>query len=199
MRILGLDASSTTIGWGCLDFDDQWNLTATQIGFIKPPKADHIVEKLRQTRVLVNDLMDQLKPDRVVLEEILLQHPKTTIKTLATLAIFNRSVCLWVYDKLEGMPDLFTPLKIRHAIKLTKGREVPKKEEIPALMEHHLGKLFWPVVEKGKYKGSRAEECGDIADGLACAFALKVIIQREIAEQKKRNLKRDKKRSLKSS
>ena len=69
-RILGLDASSTTIGWCVLDIDG-YNIEFVKMGYIKPIKKGHIVERIADTRNVVQKLINEVKPDHIGIEEII--------------------------------------------------------------------------------------------------------------------------------
>ena len=172
-RILGLDASSKTIGIAIIDYDDN-QLSLHDCFYYKPPQKGNIFERMSKVRIYIQKLIDTYKPDDVSLEDIVL-HMKghSTAKTITTLAVLNRTVGTAVFDKHGKAPYLYNVMRIRHAIKNNK--DLPPKEEIPNLVADHLG-LSFPYLtnSKGevvkKKNGDFKEENFDIADGIACAL-----------------------------
>jgi hypothetical protein len=71
-------------------------------------------------------------------------------------------------------------MSIRHGLKLNK--IFPKKEEMPELVEHHLGIKF--PYEKNK-KGNFKVENFDRADAIAVALYYSFILIGKIKEKKK--------------
>ena len=197
MRILGLDASSSTIGWSILDHDDATNTTELiAYDYIKPPKKGNLLVRLHETRSLVNKVLNKYKPDIVAIEDIVsFMQGGSTAKTILLLAAFNRMVGLACFDFLEHPPALFNVMSIRHGIKLTK--DLPKKEDIPALVESLLGITL--------EMSTSIKERNDVADSIAVAlFAIKRIryLKSEIdkpiksSTNRKRNNATKKKRKL---
>lgn len=177
MRILSFDASTTTIGYSILEYDGYSLPTLKFYSYFKPSKDGHPVERLSGVKDFVHKVYDEHKPDEIVIEDFLLGFNPTngrggtTIKTLTSLAVLNRTVCLAAFDKLGKLPILQSVMKIRHAIKENEGRQVPKKEEIPVLLQKTFGNINFPLQTKGKHKGELAVIAYDIADSIACGLA----------------------------
>lgn len=164
-KVLGLDASSTTIGWCVLDVDGN-NIKFIKCGYIKPTKKGSIVERLVKTRDEVKSLIDTVKPDVIGIEDIIqFMQGKSTAKTIITLTAFNRMICLLAYDYLSKSPELFNVMSIRHGLKTDS--DLPKKEDMPELVSKHLEITFPYQYNK---KENLKEENYDMADG--CAVAL---------------------------
>ncbi len=167
MRILGLDASTTTIGLAVIDHDNYQNPVLFTVEFFKPPKKGDLFNKLAQVRQFVIDKIQEYHPDEIVLEDILLfMKGHSTAATISSLAVLNRTVGLAVYDTLNRPPILLNVMKIRHAIKQDK--TLPAKENIPELVATIL-KIEFPYVFNKKKKIS--PESYDMADAIAVALA----------------------------
>lgn len=171
--IIGLDASTSTIGVGVLSYNSK-SITLKHREFYKPPSNEiELFERLSQVKQYISGLISKYKPDQVALEDILLGKAKfTNIKTLTSLAIFNRVVGLTVYEALGKPPTLLNVLSIRHKLKKTK--ELPKKEDMPELVSEYLGIPFEYILNK---KGKPIEENMDLADGIAVGIA-QILIER---------------------
>jgi Holliday junction resolvasome RuvABC endonuclease subunit len=164
-KVLGLDASSTTIGICLLSYDDD-NITLDHLSYYKPPKKGNLFERLSKVREFINESIDELEPDCVAIEDIVLfMSRQSTAKTVTTLAVLNRTVGLAVFDKTAQPPYLYNAMRIRHAIK--QDGYLPAKEDIPELVAEILDVEF-PYVETKK--GTLAAENGDMADAIACGL-----------------------------
>lgn len=196
ITVLGIDCSSTTIGWCALEIDND-KITLKKCGYIKPIKEGSIIEKIVDTRVKVIKLINDIKPDYVGVEDIIqFIKGKSTANTVITLTTFNRMVCLLAYDYLNKLPELFSVMAIRHGLKMN--GIFPKKEDMPELVAKHLGIKFpYEYIVKGKSKGKIKEESYDIADGFAVALYYSLILTNKIkvkkvkVKVKKKKVKKD--------
>ena len=185
-RILGLDASTTTIGLSVIDYDDD-SMTLVHHEYFKPPKKGHILERLATVREFIFECMEKYRPDDVALEDIILfMRGHSTAKTVSSLAVLNRTVGLAVFNQSGRIPHLLNVMKIRHALKRTK--ELPSKEEIPDLVAFHLGIDFPMKLNK---KGKTMVENYDVADAIAVALAF--IKSNAVEKAPKKVLKRRRK------
>lgn len=182
MKILGLDASTSTIGWGLLeDTQDGYSAKISLVtsGWWKPPKASEKIDgdvfgRLLKTKEFIFNLLKQHSPDVVVLEDIILfMKGHSTAKTVSSLAVLNRTVGLTVLEVTGQSPKMMNVMSVRHAIKEKAGRELPAKDQIPARMEKILNIPF-PWTKKNNKKTGLDEirqESYDEADGIAVAVA----------------------------
>lgn len=185
MKVLGIDCSSTTIGWCLLNIDDNNSISLIKSGYIKPIKKGSIIERIVDTRNKIKKLIDDLSPDYIGIEEIIqFMQGKSTARTIITLTTFNRMVCLLAYDYLGKEPLLCNVMAIRHGLKLN--NTFPKKEDMPELVAKHLGITFpYEVNKKGKIK----VENYDMADGIAVALYFAFILTDRLDGKKKRGKK----------
>lgn len=171
-RIVGFDASTSTIGVAVIDYkigqcDQVPQVKLIHNEFFKPPKKGTIFEILNKTREYITTVITDFKPDSIALEDIILfMKGHSTAKTISKLAVLNRTVGLAIYN--SGIePELLNVMKIRHAIKLDK--KLPSKESIPDLAAHHLGIDSFPYQMNKKNKP--IIENYDMADAMAVALA----------------------------
>lgn len=181
-KILGIDCSSTTIGWCILNIDNNNNISFVKATYIKPIKKGNIVERLADTRDKIKHIIDSEKPDYIGIEEIIqFMKGKSTAKTIITLTSFNRMVCLLAYDYLKKSPELFHVMSIRHGLKINK--ILPQKTDMPNLVAQHLNIQFpFETNKNGKIK----EENYDKADGIAVALYHAFILTNKIKKKKKK-------------
>ncbi len=172
MKVLAFDASTSTIGISLLSFEkvdgEELKINVEKIWYYKPPKKGGIFEKLSETRKEITKVLEEYKPDLTTLEDIIQYMPnKSQAKTTITLGILNRTVGTAIYDTLGKEPTLLNVMSIRHHLKKSKN-EVPKKEDLPSLLEERLDIKFpYQYILKGKYKGDIAPETFDMSDSLA--------------------------------
>lgn len=181
MRILGIDCSSTTIGYCVLDVDIGANTIAfIKAGYVKPLKKGGIVERIVDTRNKIQDLIKSEKPDHIGIEEIIqFMQGSSTAKTIIMLTTFNRMVALTAYDCTGRSPDFFSVMSIRHGLKLNK--IFPKKEDMPELVAKHLRITFPYELNK---KGNLKVENYDKADGMAVALYYAFVLTKRVRRKK---------------
>ena len=171
-RVLGFDASTKTIGVSVIDYNPHWvtarpSVELVHSEFYKPPTKGTIFQRLSTVRNQIEEYLHDWEPDDVAIEDIVLfMSGLSTAKTITSLAIFNRMVGLTVFDKMRKGPTLLSVMAVRHALKLDK--VLPKKEEMPDLVSHHLQIPFPWIVNK---KGAIASESYDVADSIAVGLA----------------------------
>lgn len=167
MRLLSLDASTTTVGLAVFDYTNFADKQLIHCEYYKPAKKGHIFERLAKVRDYIYSKMDTYHPDEVALEDIILfMKGHSTATTVSSLAVLNRTVGLAVYNHSGKPPELLNVMKIRHALKLYK--TLPAKEEIPNLVAHHL-KIDFPWILNKKEKP--IVENYDMADAMAVGLA----------------------------
>lgn len=182
-KVLGIDCSSTTIGYCVLEVDEtNGKIDFILANYIKPNKKGHIVERIAETRNQIRSVIDQVKPDYIGIEEIIqFMQGKSTAKTIIMLTTFNRMTGLCAYDYLHRAPELFNVMSIRHGLKLNK--DLPKKEDMPALVAKHLGITFpYQINKRGKIK----VESFDMADGIAVALYYALVLTGKIQRKVKK-------------
>jgi len=173
--ILGLDVSSSTIGWGLIK-----NNKLIDYGHIKPLKSDfNIFERLNDINLQIKKLLNKHKPEYIVIEDILLFMPKkSSAQTITTLAIFNRTVGLTCYNYLEKPPELIPAPTIRKIIRHKYNIDALKKEDIPQVINTHLGNFHIELKIKGKKAGQPKDYIYDQADGIAAAWCLSIQMEK---------------------
>src|SRR5882724_11148290 len=166
-RILGFDVSSSCIGWGLLEIEEETKeIKYLTSGLLKPTKEGNLIERLGDTRDKVSQIIQDCSPDYIGVEDIInFIAKRSSANTIITLAVFNRMIGLLSFDFLKKSPQLFSVLTIRHALKTNK--KFPQKEEMPELVAKHLDINFpYEYIKVGKNKGKYHITSYDKADGL---------------------------------
>ena len=185
--ILGIDVSSTTIGYCVLTWDDTTNdIKLVQANYLKPIKKGTIIERIVDTRNKIQKIIVAAKPDYIAIEDIIqFMAGKSTAKTIIMLTTFNRMIGLTAYDYLGHAPQFYNIMTIRHGLKLTK--DLPKKEEMSGLVAQHLGITFpYEYSKVGKIK----VESYDKADAVAVALYHAFVITGRISKKTKTKTKK---------
>lgn len=170
MRVLGLDASTTTVGVAILDYTDGYVPSLVHCEYYKPNKDDGILNMLITTRAYILEVANKYKIDEFAIEDyIRFMKGASSASTTIPLAILNMTLRLAILDEFNIQPVALNVLKIRHALKLTK--KIPPKEDMPELVAKHLGINFPYVYRKNRKKEPVIADCSyDMADAIAVAL-----------------------------
>lgn len=163
-KTLGLDCSSSTIGWGLITDD----LLLSAHGHIKPIKSQHILQRLNGVFDSIFNLCELLNPTHVVVEDIFIfMKGKSQAQTITILAAFNRVAALAAYRHTNNV-SFYSVHDIRKTIKEHyKLERRIEKEDIPGLVKQYFVG-FSDIINK---KGNVAVETFDETDGIAAAWA----------------------------
>ncbi len=183
--VLGFDVSSSCIGIGVLQINDDKSIQFISVEYIKPLKKGNIVERIADTRDKIKSVIEKVKPDHIGIEDIIkFMKGKSSANTIIMLTTFNRMICLLANDYLGHSPKLFNIMSIRHGLKLDK--KLPSKEDMPELVAHHLGIEFPYELNR---KGNKKVENYDKADGIAVALYHTFLLTDRIKKKKAKKLK----------
>lgn len=170
MRVMGLDASTSTIGISIIDYDES-GLKLIHSEYYKPDKSNGILEMLKLARGHILNLFGKYQVQEFVIEDyVRFMKGASSAATVIPLAILNMTLRLSMLD-IGINPESLNVLKIRHTIKIVK--ELPKKEDIPELVAQHLG-IAYPWLYKINKRTKQQvimEESYDVADSMAVAIA----------------------------
>jgi len=169
--ILGIDCSSSTIGWGLLTLEKMPKLVS--YGHIKPleAKKGDIITRLSNTFNRIQGLVSDLDPSVIYVEEIKKSFKRgmSSAQTITVLAGFNRvtsvAASLVSNKEIKFINESTVRTKIKELLSLGKKIE---KDEVPSIIVEHLDKRFKGPLNT---KGNVAVETGDEADGIAVAWA----------------------------
>lgn len=165
MRIAAFDVSSTTIGWAIFDIKNN-KPKLICFSHIKPNKRLNLFQCLSDTRNQIISILKKYNVEQVAIEDIISYMPgQSSANTIIKLALFNRIIGMTVLEQLKEPPIMYGVLAIRHGLKLSK--ELPKKEDMPAVVEKHLNIKLPPMLKKtGKIKDEYFDQADAISVGL---------------------------------
>jgi len=113
-KVLGLDISTSTIGWALFDIQTGELLELTHISpKPKPKEEDKIKELLLKSDIFKTKLIQytELGITKVIIEEPLLN--SNNIYTIQTLLRFNSFLCKLIYDTLGIVPEFISTYNSR--------------------------------------------------------------------------------------
>ena len=111
---MGLDVSTSTIGWALFDMRTQELLELTHISPRPKPKTDNKIEELLRKAEVFKTKLEEYKNlgiTKVIIEEPLLN--SNNIYTVQTLLRFNSFVTKNIYDVLGVVPEFISTYNSR--------------------------------------------------------------------------------------
>jgi Holliday junction resolvasome RuvABC endonuclease subunit len=173
--IMGLDASSSTIGLSIIEEQDDGYLVFKHVEHYKPIKKDtHILDTLKWVKEYILSKLKEFSPDYVVIEEyIKFMKGQSSADSTISLAVLNRQVCMTVYEFTEKKPIILNVNTIRAAIK-PKNYHLPRvpKEEVLNVVCSAL-QIDWAWLKNKN--GKILDENFDRSDSIACSYSFALL------------------------
>ena len=113
-KVLGLDVSTSTIGWALFDMRTQELLELTHISPRPKPKTDNKIEELLRKAEVFKTKLEEYKNlgiTKVVIEEPLLG--SNNVHTVGTLMRYNAMITKAIYDALGIVPNYISTYNSR--------------------------------------------------------------------------------------
>jgi Holliday junction resolvasome RuvABC endonuclease subunit len=179
IKVLGLDISSSTIGYAVIEFDKN-SINLVSYGHIKPPASSKgsIAYRVLEASKEVRKLFKSVNPDYIAVEDYAKKFSvgKSTAKTIIILSVFNEVVSMTSLDEIKREPHRYNVLNLRSVLSKFFLKTSVSKEEVFGLMVDHF-KNFIPKKNK---LGNIAKESGDESDAIAVALCHSIIFQKNI-------------------
>ena len=181
-KVLGLDVSTSTIGWALFDMRTQELLELTHISPRPKPKTDNKIEELLRKAEVFKTKLEEYKNlgiTKVVIEEPLLN--SNNIYTVQTLLRFNSFVTKNIYDVLGVVPEFISTYNSRKSafpqlLQLNdKGKmvlfgglpkDIDKKQIIWDLVAKREPQITWQYTRNNTLK----KENYDMTDAYTCVL-----------------------------
>jgi Holliday junction resolvasome RuvABC endonuclease subunit len=168
--VLGLDCSSSVVGWGLIGCKSDKSLILLAHGHIKPLDSKYeLFVRLNDIFDRIGQLCSDLSPTYIAIEDIFTYiKGKSTAKTITILTAFNRVIGLAAYKKNENVL-LYSVNKIRPMIRKSYSiKEKIEKHQIPDIIRKYLEPSFGDISNK---LGNISKTTYDESDGIAVAWA----------------------------
>jgi Holliday junction resolvasome RuvABC endonuclease subunit len=180
MIILGLDISTSNVGWCLLESGDCQRHRFVRAGSIRVSEKEGLYDKARYVRESLIEACQGVTPDAVSIEESLMSFGKRR-SSAGTIAILNRfnGIVSFIARDTFGSPVAFVnsvAARKKVGLKIDKDSGVDTKEQIFEWARSHelLNGYEWPtkVISRGERKGQTVYEpwCYDISDAFVTAL-----------------------------
>ena len=106
MRVLGIDPSLSSTGYGLIEYADN-EYSVLDYGTIKPPRNELFHHKINKIKVKIEEIIDTFKPEEVAIENTFYAQNIKTALTLgqvrgaALIAVASQDRPLFEYSALE--------------------------------------------------------------------------------------------------
>ena len=169
IKVLGLDISSSTIGWATLSMQ-KGSVSLDEYGYISPPKSKKgsLTFRVSETFDEISDFIEDKKPDLVVIEAYANKFPagRSTARTIIVLSVFNEVISMAALRFLKKDPIRYPVVTVRASLSKLAKKKISSKEECFEFICDHF-----PSFELRNNKvGNIAKECYDEADAIAVAL-----------------------------
>lgn len=183
--ILGLDVSTSTIGWSLLTPEGFLPI----MGFIPLGKEKNLYSKAQKFVEVMRELAGEHNIQHVFIEEDLKKFKRglSSARTLQMLSRFNGMVSLMVYREMGIEPVLLNVNEARKTVGVVidkKDKTLSTKEKVLRWNMEQLGpEVHWPtkILKSGPRKGLevRLDECGDMSDAYVICKAGQIILREQ--------------------
>jgi Holliday junction resolvasome RuvABC endonuclease subunit len=169
-RILGLDVSSSTIGWAILGYEEE-HVTLEASGHIKPPpsKSGSLTYRLNEAFEKVNELFEELQPDDVAIEAYANKFAsgRSSANTIIVLSVFNELSALACLRMLGYESHRYTVSSIRSKISKHYNKKIVSKDDMFNFIIENFKDFS---IIKNRNNAIR-KECYDETDAIAVALS----------------------------
>lgn len=164
--VLGLDCSSSVLGWGVVDLDSK-ELVACGYCNLASSKYD-LLQRLDYLYNLISQMCEKYSPQCVAIEDIIkFMKGRSSASTIITLTAFNRTAALSAYHSVGNVA--FIPVQtIRKIIRQNTKEKKIVKEEMPNVIRKYL---YADLKNYKKKTGGISDKSYDQADGIAVAWS----------------------------
>ena len=166
MVVLGLDVSTTTIGYAYIK-----NKKILDMGFIDISKHDTFKDKAYHAMGILDDNPNMEKTDKIIVEDSLsgFMNGRTRMQTIIKLAKFNAVFCFVMEWRHDVDVELINPNTAR---KLVFGKARVKGKPAKQYVKEQVDKKFKPngFIKINK-RGNPDRRNIDAYDALVCAFS----------------------------
>jgi Holliday junction resolvasome RuvABC endonuclease subunit len=167
-KVLGLDISSSTIGWAVIEFDEK-QILLSEYGHIKPPKSSKgsLAARVSYAYDEMIDFLRDKSPEIVAIEAYANKFPagRSTARTIIVLSVFNEVMAMASIKGLDHEPKRYAVMTVRSCMSGLAGHKISSKEECFEFIQKYFPAFKIRLNRVGKI----AKECYDEADAIAVA------------------------------
>tara|TARA_B100000131_G_scaffold322708_1_gene377674 strand:+ start:197 stop:727 length:531 start_codon:yes stop_codon:yes gene_type:complete len=167
--ILGLDISSSTIGWALLRVDER-DIVLHSYGHIKPPKSKDgsLSHRVNSAYSELKTLFSDIDPDCVAIEAYANKFTtgKSNSRTIIVLSVFNELSALASLRSIGIEPSRYSVISIRSELSKYFNTKIKSKDDA----FDFICKYFDNFELRHTRNGTIRKECYDEADAIAVAI-----------------------------
>tara|TARA_A100001011_G_scaffold398284_1_gene502138 strand:+ start:1133 stop:1693 length:561 start_codon:yes stop_codon:yes gene_type:complete len=168
--ILGLDVSSSVIGWALVSYD-AGNVSLVKYGNVKPMKSSKgsLCARISDTFDIISELCKDIDPDAVAVESYASKFTpgRSTARTIIVLSVFNELVSMASFRSIDIEPKKYAVSTIRSCLsKVSQTKIISKEETFDFIL-----KTFENFSTRLNRNGNIKKECYDEADAIAVCVA----------------------------
>ncbi len=172
VNILGLDISSSTIGWALVSYKDEGKPSVISYGHIKPPGSNKgsLTYRISCAYNQIEDLLHSLGDiDAVAIEAYANKFTKgrSSARTIIVLSVFNELVSLACFKTLNIEPKKYAVVTIRSCLSKFFNKKIESKDDAFLSIEKYFDEFNTRLNRKGSIK----KECYDESDAIAVSIA----------------------------
>jgi Holliday junction resolvasome RuvABC endonuclease subunit len=168
-NVLGLDISSSTIGWALLSFDNEEFLLKSY-GHIKPPpsKSGTLTHRIDSAYSDLKKLFVQIDPASVAIEAYANKFTsgRSNSRTIIVLSVFNELSALASLRSIGIEPSKYSVISIRSDMSKFFNKKIKTKDDV----FEHVCEYFKNFELRHTRTGKIRKECYDEADAIAVAI-----------------------------
>ena len=168
-RVLGLDISSSTIGWATLEIDDK-EFKLKDYGYIKPSKKKQHsqIQRLSLTYDEIKKLILEQNPDEIAVEQYASKFSsgRSTARTIIVLSTYNETISLCCFREFEKETYKYAPVTIRSELSKYFDKNIKGKDEAFDFVCKNISNFKTKPNRMGNIK----KECYDEADAICVAL-----------------------------
>jgi len=172
-KILGLDISSSTIGWALLKVKNG-SFSLDAYGHIKPTKSKKkgkdisLSERLSDTYDSMSELFSNINPDDIIVEKYANRFTagRSTARTIMMLSTFNELISFCSYREMSKLTHQYAPITIRSSISKFFDKKLKSKDDAFEFVCENISNFQTKTNRVGNMK----KESYDEADAICVAL-----------------------------
>lgn len=168
-KVIGLDISSSTVGWAILAYNES-GYKLEEYGHIKPLKSNKGSLSVRAADYLdkITNFLSKKSPDSVAIEAYAnkFSRGRSTARTIIVLSVFNEITSVGSIKAVDIEPSRYAVVTIRSILSKIAGRKISSKEEAFDFILNNFDNFNLRKKKTGNIK----DECFDEADAIAVAL-----------------------------
>ena len=169
-KTLGLDISSSVIGWSVL-LDDGESISLDSYGHIKPPpsKAGSLAFRMSSGFDSISELFEKTKPDIVAIESYANKFSagRSSARTIIVLSCFNEMVSMACLRSLNFETEKYTVSRIRSLISKGYNLKLITKDDVFNFIKNKFSNFNIRKNRNNKVAKTVYDESDSIAVALA--------------------------------